>query len=161
MRLKESLLSRRGFLTGLIYGSLAFLAAYIADPVIRFIFHKKKIPLPKAVTLARADIQNLARNSAAYFKYGHLPGILLKTETGQLRAFSAKCTHLDCNVQYMPQSKKFFCACHEGYFDDMGQNIAGPPPTPLPQFRMIEDGDVIVVSYIEDTEDEAEPQEQA
>ena len=126
--------------------------------VVRFLFHKKKIPLPKAVTIARADIQNLAPNTAAYFKYGHMPGVLLKTETGELRAFSAKCTHLDCNVQYVPESKKFFCACHDGYFDDAGKNIAGPPPTPLPRFDMVEDGDVLVVSY---TEDEHASKEQA
>jgi len=150
MRLKESLLSRRGFVTGLIYGSLAFLAAFVLNPVVRFLFHKKKIPLPKAVTIARADVQTLAPNSAAYFKYGHLPGVLLKTETGELRAFSAKCTHLDCTVQYVPEKKKFFCACHDGYFNDAGKNIAGPPPTPLPRFDMVEDGDNIVVSYAED-----------
>ena len=145
MRLKESLLSRRGFLTGLIYGSLAFLGAFVADPVVRFLFHKKKIPLPKAVTIARADIQKLAPNSAAYFKYGHMPGVLLKTETGELRAFSAKCTHLDCNVQYVPESKKFFCACHDGWYDEFGANIGGPPPTPLRQLFISIEGEELIV----------------
>jgi len=49
MKLKESLLSRRWFLTGLIGGALTALTAYVANPVVRFLFHKKKLPLPKAL----------------------------------------------------------------------------------------------------------------
>lgn len=149
MRLKESLLSRRGFITGLIYGSLGSLLAFLTYPVTRFLFHKKELPLPKAVTVAHSDLEKIAPNSAVYFQYGYLPGILLKTESGELRAFSAKCTHLDCNVKYLPQTKNFLCACHEGYFDDTGKNIAGPPPSPLSVFSIIRDGDTMVISYME------------
>jgi Rieske Fe-S protein len=146
MKLKESLLSRRDFFTGLIYGSLCSIAAYIAYPVTRFLFHEKKLPLPKAVTMTLADIEKLAPNSAAYFQYGYLPGILVRTESGDLKAFSAKCTHLDCNVNYKPDTKTFHCACHDGYFDINGKNIAGPPPTPLLAFTLQQEGDVMVIS---------------
>ncbi|MFC1591904.1 ubiquinol-cytochrome c reductase iron-sulfur subunit [Thermodesulfobacteriota bacterium] len=149
MRLKESLLSRRWFLTGLIWGGLAAFAAYIADPVVRYVFHKKKQPLPKAVTIAQADVDGMAPNSAAYFQYGYMPAVLLKTAEGELRAFSARCTHLDCNVQYVPESRQFYCACHEGFFDDLGVNVAGPPPTPLPAFDMQAEGERIVLSFDE------------
>jgi Rieske Fe-S protein len=150
MELRESLLSRRDYLTGLIIGSLGALLAFAGIPVSGFLFHKKKIPLPKAVTVSLAEVEKIAPNSAVYFPYGRMPGILLKTETGDLRAFSAKCTHLDCNVQYMADEKKFFCACHDGYFDDMGNNIAGPPPSPLPEFDMIEEDGLLVITYSED-----------
>ena len=146
MKLRESLLSRRWFLTGLIYGALGSLTAFLTYPLVKFLFHKKKLPLPKAVTVLQADLENIPPNSVVYFQYGHLPCLILKTESGALRAFSAKCTHLDCNVQYLPQEKKFFCACHDGYFDDMGKNIAGPPPAPLTAFTMREDGDLMVIS---------------
>ncbi len=153
MRIKESLLSRRWFLAGLISGSLGSLIIYLTYPVNRFLFHQKKLPLPKAVTVAQLDLEKIVPNSAVYFQYGYLPGILLKTESGELRAFNAKCTHLDCTVKYLPQTKKFFCACHEGYFDDTGNNIAGPPPSPLLKFNLRREGDVIVFSYSErDTE---------
>lgn len=147
MRLKESLLSRRWLLVGLVYGGLASFAAYIAYPVVKFLFHKKKLPLPRAVTIARADVARMAPNSAAYFKYGYVPGVLLKTAEGELRAFSARCTHLDCNVLYQPGDRKFFCACHDGYFDDLGINIEGPPPRPLPTFDIQQDGDLLVLTY--------------
>lgn len=149
MKLRESLLSRRQVLTGFITGSLASLAAYVFYPAVGFLFHKKKLPLPKAVTVSLPEIEKLAPNSAVYFKYGRLPGVLLKTETGELRAFSAKCTHLDCNVQYRPETKQFFCACHEGYFDDAGINVAGPPPRPLDVFDLKQEEGKLVLSFQE------------
>lgn len=146
MKIKESLLSRRGFFTGLIYGGFASLAALAAYPAMRFLFYKKQMPLPEAVRVDRSEIDTIVPNSAVYFQYGHLPCILLKTEEGELRAFSAKCTHLDCNVQYQPGSKRFYCACHEGYFDERGVNIAGPPPAPLLAFTIRQENGTMLIS---------------
>jgi len=150
MKLKESLLSRRDFFTGLIYGSLGSVAAYLAYPVVRFLYYEKKLPLPKAVTITLADIEKLSLNSAVYFQYGYLPGILVRTEAGEIKAFSAKCTHLDCNVNYTPDTKTFHCACHDGYFDITGKNIAGPPPTPLVAFNVKQEADHMVLTYPEE-----------
>ena len=46
------------------------------------------------------------------------------------------CTHMECNVAYRPEEKKFYCACHKGWFDETGKNIAGPPPKPLEFFEV-------------------------
>lgn len=155
MKLKESILSRRQLITGFITGGLASLAAFALYPVAGFLFHKKKIPLPKAVTVSAAEVNALPPNSAVYFEYGRLPGILLKTASGELRAFSAKCTHLDCNVQYVPGEKRFFCACHDGYFDDTGINVQGPPPRPLDTFAIQQEGDRLVLTFRESGEKKA------
>jgi Rieske Fe-S protein len=113
---------------------------------VRFLFHKKEMPLPEAVRVGRSEIETIPPNTAVYFQYGYLPCILLKTEAGELRAFSAKCTHLDCNVQYQPESKKFYCACHDGYFDEKGINIAGPPPSPLLSFTVGQENETVLIS---------------
>jgi Rieske Fe-S protein len=155
MKLKESLLSRRQLITGFITGGLASLAAFALYPVAGFLFYKKKIPLPRAVIMSMAQVDGIAPNSAVYFKYGRLPGVLLRTETGELRAFSAKCTHLDCTIQYKPDTKQFFCACHEGYFDDTGTNIAGPPPRPLDVFDLKKEGGSLVLSFRENAAQKA------
>ena len=155
MKLKESLLSRRDFFTGLIYGSLGSLAAFIAYPVVRFLVYEKKLPLPKAVTATLADIEKMPLNSAVYFQYGYLPGIMVRTETGEIKAFSAKCTHLDCNVQYRPDTQQFHCACHDGYFDITGKNIAGPPPSPLLAFAVKQKGNELVITNPEEDAEEA------
>jgi len=80
------------------------------------------------------------------FKFGTEPGILIMGADGVMRAFSAVCTHLDCTVKYRPDLQKIHCACHNGIYDLNGQNIAGPPPRPLPQYKVIQQGDDVIVS---------------
>jgi Rieske Fe-S protein len=98
-----------------------------------------------SVTLAfTAD--DVPSNTGRIFKFGSRPGILVKTPGGELRAFSARCTHLDCTVQYREDLNHIWCACHNGHFDLSGRNIAGPPPRPLDQFDVNVRGSQIVVS---------------
>lgn len=85
-------------------------------------------------------------NSGQIFKFGARPGILVRTASGELRAFSAVCTHLNCTVQYRSDVSHIWCACHNGHFDLNGQNIAGPPPRPLESYVVNVRGDQIVVS---------------
>ena len=91
-------------------------------------------------------LSDVANNSGRIFKFGNRPGILVRTPSGELRAFTARCTHLDCTVQYRDDVSHIWCACHNGHFDLQGRNISGPPPTPLEQFDVNVRGDQIVVS---------------
>jgi cytochrome b6-f complex iron-sulfur subunit len=90
-----------------------------------------------------ADVQP---NTGQLFKFGSRPGLLVRTPAGDLRAFSATCTHLHCTVQYRPDISQIWCACHNGHFDLNGLNVAGPPPRPLEQYVVNVRGDQIVVS---------------
>ncbi len=63
------------------------------------------------------------------------PTIVVRYE-GEMRAFSAVCTHLGCLVKWLPNKGEFFCPCHAGRFDANGVNIAGPPPSPLRRYRV-------------------------
>ncbi len=85
-------------------------------------------------------------NSGKIFKFGSQPGILVRTSSGELRAFSATCTHLGCIVQYRDDLSRIWCACHNGHFDLNGRNVQGPPPGPLEAFVVNVRGDQIVVS---------------
>jgi cytochrome b6-f complex iron-sulfur subunit len=78
--------------------------------------------------------EELAVNSGRIFKFGNQPGLVLKTAAGDIRAFSAKCTHLSCIVQFMPAAGRINCACHGGWYDVTGKNVAGPPPRPLESY---------------------------
>jgi len=89
---------------------------------------------------------DLVPNSAEIFKFGSRPGLLVKTTSGELRAFSATCTHLGCIVQYRDDIEHIWCACHNGHFDLNGINIQGPPPAPLETFTVNVRGDQIIVS---------------
>lgn len=72
--------------------------------------------------------------------------MVLRTDTGDLRAFSATCTHLDCTVQYREDLAHIWCACHNGHYDLNGRNIEGPPPEPLATFDVDVRDDEILVS---------------
>lgn len=65
---------------------------------------------------------------------------------GELRAFSAVCTHLGCIVQWQPsEHHSLYCACHGGMFSREGAVVGGPPPRPLPRYPVEErDGQVYV-----------------
>jgi Rieske Fe-S protein len=97
------------------------------------------------VTLALKP-QEVKPNSGQIFRFGSQAGILVKDTNGELKAFSAVCTHLACIVQYRPDINHIWCACHNGHFDLNGRNVEGPPPKPLEQFVVNVRADQIVVS---------------
>ena len=70
-------------------------------------------------------------NSGAIVKFGSKPAIVVRTPDGEFRAFSAICSHLDCTVQYKPETSQIWCACHNGLYDLAGNVVSGPPPRPL------------------------------
>lgn len=49
-------------------------------------------------------------------------------------AFSLTCPHLGCKVRWREWEKKFWCPCHGAEFDENGNVISGPPPSPLKEY---------------------------
>lgn len=90
--------------------------------------------------------QEVKANSGQIFRFGSQPAILIDTPAGELKAFSATCTHLGCIVQYRADLSQIWCACHNGHFDLNGKNVEGPPPKPLEEYVVNVRGDQIVVS---------------
>lgn len=138
--------SRRNFINWFLATSAGAFLLAVLYPLSRYL-----IPPPAgesaaaAVTLSIKPV-DVKPNSGQIFKFGNRPGILIRTPAGELRAFSAVCTHLNCTVQYRPDLSHIWCACHNGHFDLNGQNIAGPPPRPLDQYVVNARGDQIVIS---------------
>ena len=136
---------RREFLDYLMGTSVVATLVAIAYPVVRFL-----IPPPATESaqnsVVAAKVSELEPNSGKIFKFGAKPGILVRTPSGELKAFSATCTHLDCIVQYRSDMKMVWCACHNGQYNLSGQNVGGPPPRPLEEFAVNIRGDEIVVS---------------
>lgn len=137
--------SRRTLLDRLLSGSLLSLAAAVFYPVIRYIT-PPKVTEAVASSVVAARVGELAPNTGKIFRFGSKPGILVRTASGEWRAFSAVCTHLECTVQYREDLERIWCACHNGHFDISGRNMAGPPPRPLDRFTVTVSGDDVVVS---------------
>ena len=70
-----------------------------------------------------------------------LPALVVRTPTGEVKAFNATCSHLACTVQYRTDLEHIWCACHNGHYDLNGKNIAGPPPRPLTEYDAHVQGD--------------------
>ena len=137
-------LSRRNFLDILLGASVFGWVGSVLYPVFEYF----KVPPRKEdrpASIVAAKIQDLKPNQGVIFKFGSEPGLLIMSPDGQLRAFSATCTHLDCTVRYRPDLQKIHCACHNGMYDLNGQNISGPPPRPLSEYRVVQQGDDVIV----------------
>lgn len=129
----------------LLGGSAAALLGAIAYPILRYITPPKGTE--EAATSAIAGkVGELAPNSAKIFRFGQKPAILVNTSKGDLKAFSAVCTHLNCTVQYDKDASLIWCACHNGRFDLNGRVISGPPPKPLEEYDVSVRGEEIVVA---------------
>jgi len=137
--------SRRRFLDYLLGTSAVATLAAIFYPIIRFMAPPKVVEALQNSVVA-AKLSELPPNSAKIFKFGSKPGIVIRTASGELKAFSAVCTHLDCIVQYRQDRKQIWCACHNGQYNLNGENIGGPPPRPLEPYVVNKRGDDIVVN---------------
>lgn len=138
-------IGRRKFLNWFLGTSVGAFLVAVLYPVSRYLIPPRaEESTARGVTLSLkpADIKP---NSGQIFRFGSQPGILVRTPAGELRAFSAVCTHLSCIVQYRADIGHLWCACHNGHFDLNGKNIAGPPPKPLEQYVVNTRGEQIFV----------------
>ena len=140
-------MKRRHLLNTLLSSGIAATAASIIYPILRFIIPPEAAESAvMSVSAGRPD--DVPPNTGTIFKFGAEPGLLIRTTEGELKAFSARCTHLNCTVQYDSTQKLIVCACHNGQFDLNGKNVAGPPPKPLPALNVNVRGDEVIVSKV-------------
>lgn len=133
-------MNRRGFVNLLLGGGILGWLGAVLYPVISYL-KPPKVAEANVQTVKAGSASEFPKNSSQIVKFGRKPVILIKTDTGEFRALSATCTHLDCIVQYRSDMKQIWCACHNGLYDLKGRNISGPPPRPLDEYavNIIED----------------------
>jgi len=136
--------SRRDFLNYVLsIGFFGWIGA-IMYPLYSYLVPPKS-PEVDSSNISIGKASEIDNNSSKMFKIGNKPGILIKTTEGEIKAFSATCTHLDCTVQFKKDENLIWCACHNGKYDLNGTNISGPPPKPLTKFNVVVQKDEIYV----------------
>jgi cytochrome b6-f complex iron-sulfur subunit len=138
--------TRRGFINWFLGTSVGAFVLAVLYPVSRYLVPPEVGESTAATVTLSIKPADVKPNTGQIFKFGSQAGILVRTPAGELRAFSATCTHLNCIVQYRADLSHIWCACHNGHFDLNGKNIEGPPPRPLDSYTVNARGDQIVVS---------------
>jgi len=137
--------SRRWLLDRFLGLSATALGASIVYPVVRYL-STPRIPEATSNRVLAGKLAELEHDTWKIFPFGSEPGILIEVAPGDIRAFSATCTHLQCTVQYEKSQKRIWCACHNGFYDLTGKNVAGPPPRPLTPYTVQVVGEDIFVT---------------
>lgn len=137
-------MGRREFLANavLVIASLLGLGSLAA----RFLsFLYPVVPPAQEIEVAVAARDAIPANGGVvvHSPAGH---VALEDAGGEIRAFSAVCTHLGCIIKWQPGMKHvWFCACHNGMYDRRGKVVGGPPPRPLDPLPVaVRDGQVFV-----------------
>lgn len=97
---------------------------------------------PRTAPPARvASVRDLPVGGQKLFEFAGDRWLLVRLGEDRYVAVGQKCTHLGCPVLWKAADRKFHCPCHEGYFDEEGKVLAGPPPRPLPRLEIRREGD--------------------
>lgn len=136
---------RRRFLNRLLGTWAGGVVASVFYPVVRYLV-PPEVPEAATLSVSGGNLATLVPNSGRIVPFGSAPVIVIRTATGELRAFAATCTHLACTVQYRPELGHIWCACHNGHYDLNGRNVSGPPPAPLAVFDVnVKDDEIVIL----------------
>ena len=138
--------TRRGFINWFLGTSAGAFLLSVLYPVGRYLIPPEVGESTAGTVTLAIKPDDVKANTGQIFKFGSRPGMLVRTAQGELKAFSAVCTHLSCTVQYRSDISHIWCACHNGHYDLNGKNIEGPPPRPLDAYVANARGNQIVVS---------------
>jgi cytochrome b6-f complex iron-sulfur subunit len=137
--------SRRSIVQWFLGTTLGAVALSVLYPVFRFVI-PPEVAEPTTNRVLAGTLSEMPSNSGRVFRFGSKPALLVRLPSGDVRAFTAICTHLGCTVQYRPDLQQIWCPCHDGRYNLQGVNVAGPPPRPLEQYAVAISDDKIWVS---------------
>jgi len=109
-------MDRRGFIKkGLLRLFYIFGGAILAYPALSFMTFKKS--RTKKIVFHPGEQQSVLN-----FK----EEVCLVRKVSDIYAFSMRCTHLGCMLNYGAVSQRFQCPCHGSVFDRWGTWMSGP-----------------------------------
>ena len=124
--------TRRGFCTDLMLTTTGLvLAAPVVTKVVAAQDSMVAYP-PRRIEGA----ETLLPGAGLYFNYPtrNDPAVLVRSSEGEYRAYSRRCSHAGCSVEFDAPRRCLTCPCHKGAFDArMGHVMFGPPRSPLDQ----------------------------
>jgi Rieske Fe-S protein len=86
-------------------------------------------PLPKKIYLSKEE---LLKVKEIYFG----EEFLLVKKGSEYVAFSRKCPHLGCKLNYDPEKEQIVCPCHKSKFTLLGKYLEGPAKKDLRELKI-------------------------
>jgi Rieske Fe-S protein len=102
---------RRSLLNWFLGTSIGAFLASVLYPVSRYLMPPKAAEASTGSVTLDVKAPTVKPNTGQIFKFGTKPAIFVRTPAGELRAFTAVCTHLNCTVQYREDLANIWCAC--------------------------------------------------
>ena len=143
----ENTMTRKSFIQRIVSVWTAICSLPVLYAVIQYIVPPDKAtgaPAPVAV----GKLLEFSPGTVKFFRREKTALFVRETESGQIRSFSAKCTHLGCIVEFLDEEQKFRCNCHGSVYDPDGKNISGPAVRPLQPYRVEVRGDDIFITVL-------------
>jgi len=135
---------RRDFVNVLLGGSIVAFFGAMSYPIYNYL-EPPKVEEVKVSNVKLGKVNDMEKDSGKIVKFGNKPVLVIRTQSGDYKAFSANCTHLDCIVQYKKEYGQIYCACHNGRYDLNGKNVSGPPPAPLEKYSVSIKGEDVII----------------
>ena len=134
------LLARRTILLRCLQAGIAATFTAIFYPIGRFLWPRATTSSGAMELVAPYRVDQLKPsadgNWPAPFDFDGKPCLLVRTPDGEIKAFNAVCTHVQCTVEFRSATHDIFCNCHNGVYDLNGRNVSGPPPRPLETYKV-------------------------
>lgn len=94
---------------------------------------------------AIAQTSEVPQNSAVRFTNAGQPALLIHLQNGDFVAYSAVCTHQQCEVTYQQETSQIVCPCHGSVFEPSNgaQVVNGPAEQPLPEIPVEVQGEQV------------------
>ncbi len=141
---RRSTLGRRGFVRYLLGFSIVSTVVGVLTPILGYIWPPARSAQLGGGRVLVGTLSDIPPGQAKVLPVNEKPVIVVHTQDGQIRAFSAICTHLGCVCEWEDRRQFILCPCHDGRFNALtGAVISGPPPSPLPVVDVVVEGQEI------------------
>lgn len=139
-------MTRRQFIGLTLLASLVATIAGVLTPIIAYLWPPALAETTTYLKVQVGTVEEFPPNSGKVVSVANQPVIVVNSEKGGLKAFSAVCTHLGCIVYWHEERQVIQSPCHDGRFNPVNGNvILGPPPRPLPEYRLEVEGNAVYV----------------
>jgi menaquinol-cytochrome c reductase iron-sulfur subunit len=153
----DYMISRRGFVGGVVALVGAVMSAVVGLPVIGYIISPALGKESGEDWITLGPVSNIVPGIPTSFTFSQTKEVgwrrarinqavyAVSDDLQNIKVFSDACTHLSCKVHWEEERNAFICPCHDGVFDKDGNVVSGPPPKPLYDFEVKVENDQLMI----------------